>query len=181
MSFVTLPTITVAPLTAARLQLIVDAIRELRPVTATKTLDEPLTSNAGLQNDDQLSVAFGSTLTYTIKGELYVDGPTAGDINLRLAWTGTVTRVDWSAVGLATTATVAEGDVKSVAQLGATTSPTTAISIGAITANFSVIKIGGLLIPSTAGVLTLQWAQAVSTGTATTIRTGSWLKLVPSA
>lgn len=165
-------------MTAAKLQAL---ISELRPVIATKTADESLTSNAVLQADDHLSVAFASTLTYTIEGELYVDGPTAGDINLRLAWTGTVTRLDWAAMGLATTATVAEGDVKSVAQLGATTSPATAISIGTITANFSTIKLGGLLIPSTAGVLTLQWSQAVSTGTATTVRTGSWLKLLPSA
>jgi len=165
-------------LTAAKLQ---SLIGEVRPVTATKTADESLTSNTTLQNDDHLSVAFASTLTYVIAGELYVDGPTAGDINLRLTWTGTVTRLDWNVTGLATTATAAEGDMKSVAQLGATTSPATAITIGTITANFSTIKLGGLLIPSTAGVLTLQWAQSVSTGTATTIRLGSWLKLIPSA
>jgi hypothetical protein len=165
-------------LSASTLQALVS---ELRPVSAIKTADESLTSNAVLQDDDHLSVAFGSSLTYTIVGELYVDGPTAGDINLRLAWTGTVTRLDWGARGLATTATTAEGDTRSVAQLGATTSPATAISMGTITANFSVIELGGLLIPSTTGVLTLQWAQSVSTGTATTVRLGSWLKLIPSA
>lgn len=165
--------------TATDVSAILDEIDFMSGVFAHKTADEPLASNTTFQNDDHLSLPFAASKMYTIDGKLYLEGPTAGDIKLQLTWTGTVTRLDWAATGLATTATTAEGDMLSIAQLGATTPPVAPITTGTITSNWSTIEVSGLLIASTAGVLTLQWAQATSNATNTIVKKGSWMRLHP--
>ncbi|HZM83764.1 MAG TPA: hypothetical protein VFC19_49225 [Candidatus Limnocylindrales bacterium] len=162
-------------LTAAKLS---SLITELRPVIAVKTADETVNNSATHQTDNHLSVAYVAGASYVLDGWLPVEGPTAADIKLRLTFTASsVTRLDWGLSGLATTATTAEGDLKSVAQLGATTSPTSEIVMGTINANWSNILMHGTLIASAAGTLTLEWAQNAATVGNTIIKLGAWMGL----
>lgn len=159
-------------LTAAKL----NAAFDFLPLIATKTADESLPSSTTFQDDDHLQIAF-AVATYTIDGWLAVEGPTAGDAKFRFAWTGTLTRFDYGISGLALAATTAEADLKSIAQIGATTSPSSEITIGTITANWSNIPIYGHMVASAAGTLKLQWAQVVSDAANTIVKQGSFLRL----
>ena len=49
-------------------------------------------------------------------------------------------------------------------------------SMGATAAGVMVVPTGGL-IAGADGAVTVQWAQAVSSATATTLRAGSWIRV----
>lgn len=175
---------TAVPAAGAKLRASVlsSLITELRPIYAVKTADEPaIISSTTYQADDHLFLPFSAGITYELAGWIALEGPTAGDIKMRVSWTGTLTRFDWGLSGLATTATTGEGDLKSVAQLGSTTSPSTEIIMGTITANWSNILISGTVVTSTAGQLTLEYAQSASTATNTIVKKGSWMKLIQTS
>lgn len=177
MAYTTLPGAG-SRLTAATLSAL---MTEVRPIIAHKTSDESVTSSTTFQADDHLSVPFAASTTYIVDAWMPMEGATAGDFKMQLVWTGTVARLDYSLFGLGNTPTVAEGDYKGIAQLGATGSPAPSITIGTTTANWVPGWVHGLMVTTTSGTLTVEWAQNASSGTATIVKRGSWLRLIPVA
>lgn len=150
----------------------------LLPLSASKPANQTITSTTTLTNDNDLFVAVQSGATYQFEVSLGVMGAgsaTVGDINLR--WTfpgGTLTT---HAVGL--TSAVAygvstTGSVNSV-RFRDTTSPSTTIPFGTPSTNFAVVTINMIYACTADGTLQLQWAQRVSSGTATAVGAGSYM------
>lgn len=138
--------------------------------TAYKPADENVTSSIALQADDHLSFTVTAGAAYAIDGCLLVVGDPAGDFSLTLTappgstggWTPTATTLG---------TTDGTGSVRLTRfDFGASS------SMGATAVGVIVNPLGGLLAGAD-GTLTVQWAQAVSSATPTTIKAGSWLRL----
>ena len=138
--------------------------------TAFKPVDESVATSIVLQADDDLSIPVTAGATYSIDGCLIVTGDPAGDLAL------TVTAPPGSAGGWTPTATTlgttdGTGSVRMTRfDFGASS------SMGATAAGVIVNPQGGV-IAGADGMVTVQWAQAVSSATATMVRAGSWLRL----
>ena len=138
--------------------------------TVAKPADESVTSSTVLQADDHLSLTVTAGATYAIDGCLIVSGDPAGDLAL------TVTAPPGSTGGWTPTATTlgttdGTGSVRLTRfDFGAPS------SMGVTAAGLMVVPTGGLNA-GTDGTVAVQWAQAVSSAAATTLRAGSWLRL----
>ncbi len=142
-------------------------------VGAWKTSTEAVTSSTVLQNDDNLVCAVVASGVYVAEWRLRVDGAAAGDF--KYAFTGpSGAAMTWESRGLgaADVANVAMVSTD-IAAIGTTVTHGT---LGAGT-TLTVLGTGLLIVSSTAGNLQLQWAQGTSSGTATNVFAGSWLKL----
>lgn len=148
--------------------------------TVIKSVDESLASNTTLQNDDELFVTVENGATYRgecVLGTTGAGSATLGDITI--GWTfpgGTLTH---HAIGL--TSAVAYG-VSTTGQVNAvrfrsTTSPSSTYSFGTPSTNLGFVHIKFSYACTADGTLQLQWAQRVSTATATTVGAGSYLSL----
>lgn len=143
-----------------------------------KTGDETVTSNTTVQNDDHLVLAVAANRTYEVSGSImYADG--AGSGRLKAGFTAPASATfDWLADGLIDTDTTASA--ASIWRITNTISDTRNCGTG--TTETDVMRIYGLLITSaSSGNLQFQWAQVASDGTATTVKTGSWLLARPVA
>jgi hypothetical protein len=142
-------------------------------VGAWKTSTEAVTSSTTLQNDDNLVCAVTASGVYVVNWGLRMDGATAGDF--KYAFTGpSGAAMTWESRGLAA------GDASNVAAISTDVAAIgTTVTHGCLGTGTTTRVMGsGLLIVSlTAGNLTLQWAQGTSSGTATNLFAGSWLKL----
>lgn len=142
--------------------------------TAYKPTDEGVTSSIVLQADDHLIIPVSAGGAYSIDGCLLVAGDPAGDIAL------TITAPPGSVGGWAPTATTLSttdgtGSLRMTRfDFGAPS------SMGVIAAGLIVNPQGGI-IAGADGFVTLQWAQAVSSTTATILRAASWLRLTRMA
>lgn len=160
------------------------AIQEVQPLYATKAADESRTSNVTLSDDADLFVIGAANATYevTFMGRTTGAGSaTLGDISVQWTYpTGSGAQFSMAYMGL--TFGVAygvstAGSVNAITVLG-TTSPSAAVSFGTPSTNYSSLIGKGLwVVGQTAGVLRLQWAQRVSTGTSTKLGQGSFLAL----
>lgn len=155
-----------------------DLARGQMPVAIVrKTADETVTSSITVQDDDQLVVAVAANSVYTVESFLIYDGDTTGDF--RLTFTGpSGAAMDWTPNGASGSQSAGTGSIKLERQpLGVES------TLGASGAGAKAVAMprGLLSTGGTAGNLTLRWAQAVSSATATTVFANSWLRLTKIA
>lgn len=140
-----------------------------------KTADESVTSSTTLQNDNHLLCSVAANAQYIIVARLAVNGSASGDF--KMAWTfptGT------------TTQRFSRGpDASSAGSTASTTMRASGITNGhLVEINYGVFTTGSqsyieetlyVFTGGTAGTCQLQWAQNVSSATATTVEEGSFL------
>lgn len=138
--------------------------------TVRKASNESVTSSTTLQNDDELKYAMAANTNYHFEISVLYTGATAGDIKFSI---NLPSGADLWASGI-----IPSGGT--VSMFGPITSPLGVISgLDALgTTNPTMIFIRGVVMNgSTAGDLQFQWAQNASSGTATTVYAGSYLKV----
>jgi hypothetical protein len=155
-----------------------DLVRGQFPVTlARKTADETVTNSTTVQDDDQLTAAVAASSTYLVEAFLIYDGDTTGDFRLTFAGPTGAT-MDWTPNGLATSQATGVGSMK-LGRLPIANEDTLGASGSGVKA--VAMPRGILTTSSTAGNLTLRWAQATASATATTVFANSWLRLTKIA
>lgn len=177
MAFTTIPAAG-AKLRAAILNAL---ITEVRPVAALKGTSENVTSSTTLQNDDELLLSVEASVSYLLEGLILYSGDGSNDIKLAFTFPTGAT-VHWSGIGAHTawTGNVAQVEAEFGAVQNATSSPTSSVGFGNHTSASVIFGIhlkGSVVVGANAGTLQLQWAQNGSTGNATTVRAGSWIRL----
>jgi predicted extracellular nuclease len=139
---------------------------------AYKTADESVTSSTTVQDDDHLTFPIGASETWYAEWNLSVSGGSTGDLKV------TVTMPSGATSELLVTA-VATGGTTAINSVGVITSSASAeigCGLQAGTGNRNAVTIEGVIFnDTTAGNVTLRWAQNTSDGTATTVRKGSTL------
>jgi len=142
-------------------------LNDFLPIMARATADTSKTSNTTLGNVTGLAVAVAASTAYALDGYLAYTGNSTGDI--KFAWTiPTGLTGHW---GISSDDTTTPGDLKT----SIATAYTTVITAGGGSLNATVK--GYVLTDTTAGTLQLQFAQNTSNGTATVVKTGSWIRL----
>lgn len=151
-------------------RILASLLRAVAPSAAFKGADESLTSSTALQNDDALFVALAASATYVFIGFANVTGAAIGTGD----WKGAFTAPSGATVTVECIAypTTAAGTLNGNAVRGAG-----GVMIAGVngTAGSPVVLIGSVINGATAGNLQLQWAQNTSSGTATTVKAGSFL------
>lgn len=136
-----------------------------------KAADTSRTSTTTLADDLHLAgMALEANATYSLQGWIEYVGAAIGTGDLKMGFTTPAgCTMNWNSGGVVTTG----------ANSYDATAPAAATSrtVGSGGAVEMVARLGGRIITTTAGILTLQWAQGTSSATATTIRAGSWLRL----
>jgi len=130
-----------------------------------KTADESVTSSTTLQNDDHLTVAIGASQVMAIRYILFVDAGATGDLKLGLSVPASGTyRCGAGHVS---------NNVSSSFAVQATS--TTSVSVGGLGAGtiYEYVLDCTVVNSTTPGNVVLQFAQDVSDGTATTLKTNS--------
>lgn len=141
-------------------------------IWALKTSTESVTSSTTLQNDDQLVLPMSANSKYLIEGFWLYDGATAGD--MKVAFTvPSGASLNWAAFGPTSGVSVSSYN----AFASTTSGGTLAIACNGTGSVMCMQPKGYVATSSTSGNLQLQWAQVASSGTATRIFLGSWLKL----
>lgn len=158
---------------------VVDRIRSLTATKydglfARKTARETVTSSDVLQNDDHLTVTVEANAVYRVEAALKYGAGTTGDFKFGFTAPAGAT-LDWGGgqVGTSGLSSESGSDLHSSKTLADTF---TTGGIGATTW-LQAHVVGLLVVSSTAGSFTLQWAQGVSDATATNLELGSWLRL----
>lgn len=150
------------------------------PRTVVKSANESVTSSTTLQDDDDLTLAVEANTSYAGYGVLFYTGADAADIKLAFTQPASST-CHWFANGAginAISSATAVGSQEHFAVQGSTASPTATSSYGVSNGTNTGLSIHLTLVTAgTAGNLRLQWAQLVSSGTATTVYAGSRLTL----
>lgn len=133
----------------------------------------PANNSTALVNDPILAVGIDTGATYMWESTIFYDSSTTADIKFAYT-TPTFSAMRWSLVGIATTATTAEGDARyaTVAASG-TSTQLGGIGVGTIIS----AKIEGYIVTTAAGTLQFQFAQQNLDATNTTIRNGSYLRV----
>jgi hypothetical protein len=138
------------------------------PTYISKSGSESVTSSTTLQNDDHLTVTLPVGV-WRITAILTVAGATAGDVKTAWTNTGTITAIGRSGWGPA-----ASNAAGTDTTMHARASTLTASFVYGCEPGTSAAILEELLLDVTVeGVLTLQWAQNASSGTATTLSTSS--------
>ncbi|MGW1938943.1 hypothetical protein [Streptomyces goshikiensis] len=138
---------------------------------AVKTADESVTGSTTLQDDDHLALSVVAGGWYAIEAHLDVEADPAADITI--GWSAPASAVlSWTETGISAGNTGNIGSIKQ-SRLDVATSS----GVGIVAAGSTVRPAGVLRVAATAGTLQLRWAQTVSSGTPTTLKTGSWLRL----
>jgi hypothetical protein len=140
---------------------------------AKKTADESVTTSTVFQDDDHLVLALAANEVWQFQYMLIVQGSSSGD--LKMQWTFPAS----GSFSAQATVEPSAGGAFSTQLQETTTSPTGSVitNIGGAGATIPrIIVVHGFIInASTAGNLTLQWAQNTSNATATTLKTNSAL------
>lgn len=142
------------------------------PTFARKTADQSVTSSTVLVNDNHLSFSVTASAVYATTLVLLFTGNSSGD--LKYTWS-LPTGGTWGAAGpyvpgSATAITTVQLDGNGAIPSG------TAASIGTVTGEGDAIVSTGLMVMSgTGGTAQFQWAQNTSNGTATTLKTNSFV------
>lgn len=141
----------------------------------TKSSATSITSSTTLVDDPHLTLPVDASTTYMVNMVLRADGATAGDIKFQFT-VPSGAKFYGSAHSLNGTAT----DTSSLL-LDAITE-TLPKGYGVLSGTVTAINVSGILVTATtAGALTVQWAQNVSNGTPTRVNLGSYLDLVRKA
>ncbi len=146
-----------------------------------KTVDEAVTSSTVVQDDDALAFTFGTSETWLFEFVLFVNGDAAGDFACIIAGrpVGATAAVGGYGPGSGATfdTTAPEATTATPIEVYGASGLTTTRNFGLAGTGFPVTILlkGWITSTSTGGTLTLQWAQRVSSATATTVMTGSHL------
>lgn len=143
-------------LTAAQLNALV-------PVTAVKLADETLNNVTGLQNDDELLWAVSASSTYLLHLSISYNSGTTPDI--KFGWSVPAsTTMKWRVIGADTAGAV-------ILTSGLTESSVQ--PIGGAGADTHLLVEAVITVSTTAGNVTLQWAQNTANVSNTIVRAGS--------
>lgn len=144
-----------------------------------KTSDESLNTSTTLQADDELLFTIAANEVWEFEFTVYYLGNTTGQFKCGLTFPTSPTEISYDLFGGASGTVANDGGsgttATSIAQLHSTSSAVNGQPFGADT-NQSVARMKGFVRNgANAGNVTLMWAQAVSNGTNTTVKAGSFL------
>ena len=152
-----------------------DSKTAMNVIAVRKTADESVTTSTTLQDDDELTFAIAASEEWVVNFDLFA-AAAFGTTGLKVAVTvpsGATLNYDFAAID----------DAGSVDMDGTSTSGS-AITFASADFAGTIAKVSGILwvLNSTnAGSVTLQFAQATSSGTAVTLLSGSSLKAIRMA
>ena len=130
---------------------------------ALKTVNETVSSNTTLQNDDALLWAVAANATYALDLRLLYNSGATGDLKVQFTAPASAT-MSWGGIWANTSGALtnpSNNNLASVQSMGGG-------------GDFSATIHGTLTTVGTAGTLQLQWAQNTSDATNTTVYAGSW-------
>lgn len=159
-------------LTAAALNA---ALNGIAPIGAYKTSDETVSSNATVQNDDELFVTVSANKVYAVLWwTAWTCANTTSDFRQDFDGpTGATMVRTFYAQG--TSASGNEGTVLTNLNTAMGTDDTR----GGISGTLTGFGAGLLTMSSTAGTFRMRWAQSTSDASNTTVKAGSWMVLIP--
>ncbi|MGN9802073.1 hypothetical protein [Micromonospora sp. L32] len=163
------------PLTAQQLE---DLRTFAIPLMVVKTADESVASSATPQDDNELFLTVTAGAKYRLLMHLVVGGTgTVGDLFIRFnAPAGS--KISASCAGIDVGATGVVANMNAGAFNDVTTWPMPAnFAYGTVANPTGILCMGNLTVGATGGTFRLQWSQATSSATATTIKSGSSLEL----
>ncbi|MFD5938262.1 hypothetical protein [Streptomyces griseus] len=138
--------------------------------TVDKPLDEQLVSSIIVQADDHLSIPVTAGGRYAVDACLIVSGDPAADLLLTLA-APPGSSGHWTPGAITLGVSDGTGSIRLTRyDLGQS------IGVGITAAGLIVAPLGTVTAGSD-GAVSVQWAQAVASATATVLRAGSWLRL----
>ena len=138
---------------------------------ATKSADTVRNNTATLANDPHLTLPVEASAVYLLEAMLVYNATTTADIQLHLTAPASAT-CDWTMDAMVSTTTTTNGPInRSQLNMAATN------SVGGAGAKVIALPVGRLVTSTTAGSLTLQWAQNVAEVSDATIYAGSFLRL----
>lgn len=151
-------------------------LNAMQPLYVAKPSDQSVTSSTTNVNDTALFLALEANSVYTVSGLLLYSAHQDGDI--RMGWAvpaGATFQWICHAQNAGGTSGISTGVVVDLQNAGAGTFPLG----GADTGNTTVMTgllCGRIVTSGTAGNLQYNWAQRVSSGTASIMRAGSWIQ-----
>lgn len=133
-----------------------------------------INNSTAFVSDAVMTVALATPATYMVDGSIYYDSSNAADFKMNLTWPGGTSGrvVVW---GLDPAGTTQIGSLK---QGVTTASGTSFVFIGAGVGTATFCKFEGRLVTAGAGSLIVQYAQAGADATNTTVRSGSFLRVI---
>jgi len=152
-------------------------ITELRPVSAFKTVDTSRASTVARVADPDLSVTLPADSDWDFELVLLISSAAnaAGDFSGEFAYP-TGAAISHLTLGLVDTlASGISADLSADGNTRDATSPSNAFDLGCSTAVVCALVSGRIEVGSTAGALTLNWAQLASNANATVVQDGSRL------
>lgn len=138
-----------------------------------KTSDESVTSSTTLQDDNDLLFAIAANEVWSGLAVISYEGATAGDLSLGLnAPSGATVQI--GIVGAGIGVSTSTGDTARFASRGSVG----AFGLGALGAGTLMTAFVTFYVANstTPGNVNIQWAQSASSGTATTVKAGSFLR-----
>ncbi|MFD9306143.1 hypothetical protein ACFWCB_26400 [Streptomyces sp. NPDC060048] len=152
-----------------------NALLTVQTASIVKSSSTSRTSTTTLAADPHIVLAVAANTAYLLDGFFEYDGAFgAGD--LKLDWTVPASAtLRWAALGTVAADTTQKFNSSSV-EAGVTTLSIGTYGVGS-TRNACAPR-GYLTTGATAGNLTLTWAQNASNATATTLRAGSWARIL---
>ena len=149
---------------------VVTGVGEVRH--AYKTANESVTSSTTLQDDDDLSLSVTTSAVYALEAVLVFDGATGGDIKYAVSVPASATCV--GARNSIYAAAASEADDYTAILSETTGWPAGCLGVGS--PSVAVLK-GIVTTAGSSGNVKIQWAQNTSSGTATRMLAGAYLKL----
>jgi len=141
------------------------------PLAVVKSADESVTSSTTVQNDDELVLSVAASCTYAFDLFIIYEGGTQGSSDLKMQYT-----LPAGATGHLDVVYLDSSGGQHSAGDNTASSTWTAGTAGAGN-NKLFFGRGIVVISSTAGSLQIQWAQGTSSGTATKVKTNSYMML----
>lgn len=145
-------------------------------IVVAKASSQIVNNSNTLVNDAEITAAVSANATYSFQVGLMWTSNSTADIKWGFTFpTGAV--CNWGAVRLDSAAAGLTGSADFGTYAPATSGSSTVAAGGTGLAQLSIVM-GSLVVGSTAGSLTLQWAQNTATGVNTTVYAGTWMLLV---
>lgn len=155
-------------------RMVVDVLREMIPDEVVKSTTETVTSSTTFQNDDELFLAGVANAQYHFTLLLLYSAGTTEKFKMQFTAPAGAT-VNWG-VHNAQVNVTSSGTVPDMSIQSRVLADSQQMGGGNLTGNTAFIE-GVFTTSSTAGNLTLQWAQITSGAPATQVRAGSVLKM----
>lgn len=134
------------------------------PVIKVKTADETVNSTTTVQSDDHLTFTALASTKYLIEMVLYVTSNTTADVKFQMSVPSGTT--GWAVYSCTGSDTLTWSDVTAAQGVGLASGTTMVVTISMY-----------LSVSSTAGAVTLQWAQNTSTAVDTKLLIGSNMRV----